>query len=125
MDTGTDALAEVRVGIAHLTGRIDQVILDHRNMIEENKRDIAEEKKTRSDEIRRLEVKFDAHSLTSEKERATLAANVQDLQNDSAEYRKGFENVWSRLNGVGQRILTGGAALVAILAFIYTIWSNR
>lgn len=117
-DTDTmNTLAQVRIDIAGLVGRMDQVIIDHRTQIDKNTADIAQEKRDRMDEIRRLEDTFTVHSEISGRERATLHAHVADLQNDSREFRE-------RFNAIGPRVTQIMSAIAAVAGIGIAIWAK-
>lgn len=108
----------ISLQMAELSGRMNQVLIDHHAAIQRNADDTAQEKKDRVADVKALSDKLEAHSLHSEAQRATLAANVKDLQADSQEYR-------TRLDAVGPRAWTAAGVLIALGSAAYTIFGNH
>lgn len=108
-------LAQVRVDIAGLTGRMDQVILDHRARIDKNEIEIAQEKRDRIAEVRRLENSFVDFEKRAEASHAGLKANVIDLQNDSKEFRE------RQLGAPGKVVAVVISPLIAASALAFSV----
>ena len=97
---------------------MDQVILDHRARIDKNEVDIAEEKRERISEMRRLETALGAFTNESASDRATIRANVTDLQNDSKEYRE-------KLNSSGKTVAMWLAFAASVISIVISIVAAR
>ena len=123
-----DTVTQVRVELANLTGRLDQVLIDNKNQLERNAADIATEKRDRIADVRDLRLNLETHIKESSaavnefaketsRDVTTLKANIKDHASD-------IRTMQERMSGAWPRILQGGAAIAAVVALGYSIWKG-